>query len=89
MQQSISDDEQVWITRMGFLVEIQSSSVRGKGGKIKKIDKEHFVDTDTGEVKKFKKHSKSSRKENYNSIYKTLRTALYGYMMVIYWCERK
>lgn len=73
--QSIADEERVRVTKMGSVVEIQVSSMRGKGGKIKKIDKEHYIDTDTGEVKKFKKHNRTSRKENYNSIYKTLRTA--------------
>ena len=71
----IPDTERVRITRMGDIVEVQASSMRGKGGKIKRIDKYRFVDTETGEVKHFAQHNRKSRKENYSSLQKTFRNA--------------
>ncbi len=71
----IPDAEEVRITKMGQVIEVQASSMRGKGGKIKRIDKDFFVDVETGEVKRYAKHNRKSRKENYNSLQKTFRNA--------------
>lgn len=72
---NIPNTEQVRITRMGNIIEVQASSMRGKGGKIRRIDKDNFVDTATGEVKQYTQHKRKSRKENYSSLHRSFRNA--------------
>ena len=73
--EAIDYTENVRVTKMGNIIEVQQSNIRGKGGKIKKISKDEYIDTTTGEIKKFNKHNRTSRKENHNSLYQTFRKA--------------
>ncbi len=73
--EAIDYEENVRVTKMGNIIEVQQSSIRGKGGKIKKISKDEYIDTETGEIKKFNKHNRTSRKDTYNSLYQTFRKA--------------
>ena len=50
---SVSDSALVRFTEMGHIAEIMFSERRSRGGCITKIDKDHYVDNRTGELKKF------------------------------------
>ena len=50
---SVSDSALVRFTEMGHIAEIMFSERRSRGGYITKIDKDHYVDNRTGELKKF------------------------------------
>lgn len=50
--EAIDYEANVRVTKMGNIIEVQQSTVRGKGGKIKKISKEEYIDTTTGEIQK-------------------------------------
>lgn len=71
----ITPDEYVKVTEMGSIIELQSSNVRGIGGKTKRIDSEHYINTETGEVKKYKKKNPQSRYANYQSLSRSFKRA--------------
>ena len=74
---NIKKEDNVMVTDMNKVVEIKKSNkTTVTKGKIKRLDKTHYVDTDTGEVKEYKsKNTKtSSRKNNPESLARTGRT---------------
>ena len=74
---NIKNDDMVMLTDMNTMVELKKSNKTiVTKGKIKRIDKTHYVDIDTGEVKEYKsKNTKiSSRKNNPESLARTGRT---------------
>lgn len=81
-KKNICDEEMVYVTVMGTIAEIKkSNAVTNSDGIIKKIDKYHYVDLSTGEVKEFQKlnrtgnsQQKQSRKDSPKSLAYTAKT---------------
>ena len=74
---NINNEDNVIVTDMNTLVELKKTSKTFiPKPKIKRIDKIHYVDTDTGEVKRYrtKNDKTSSRKNNPESLARTGRT---------------
>ena len=69
IEANIKNEDMITVTDMNTLVELKKSSkTHTPKAKIKRIDKTHYVDTETGEVKQYKsKNTKtSSRKTTLN-----------------------
>ena len=73
---NINNENMVIVTDMNTMVEIKKSMRNTvTKGKIKKLDKTHYVDIDTGEVKEYRSRNTktSSRKNNPESLARTGR----------------
>lgn len=68
---SIDPREIVRLTEMGNITEIMYSKTRSHGGYITKLDRDHYADNKTGEVKKFK-HIKN-RSQDLQNVAKSLK----------------
>lgn len=66
----ISDDSKVRLKVTGNIFEVMYSEKRSRGGYIKKIDKDNYVDVRTGEVNQFK-HIEN-RSQDLNNVAKSL-----------------
>lgn len=71
----ILPDEIVTVTKMNHLTEIQYMEKMNTRATIKKIDKDHYADLSTGEIKEFK-HIEN-RSESYNSLRQTFKKIRY------------
>lgn len=72
---SIAPDDFVTVTKMNHLVEVQHMQKSNTKVNIKKLDKNHYVVLDTGEIKEFT-HSEN-RQGNYNSLRQTFKKLRY------------
>lgn len=81
---TISDDDMVTVTKMGTIAEVKKGNITPNHKPIiKKIDKHHYIDLETGELKEFKERRNSkgsnsdcnrrSRKDNPKSLSTTGR----------------
>jgi len=71
----ILPDDIVTVTKMNHLTEIQHMQKMNSRATIKKIDKDHYADLSTGEIKEFK-HIEN-RSESYNSLRQTFKKIRY------------
>lgn len=71
----IPNDTLVRVRDMGTVIDIQHSSMRGVGAPIKRIDKEHFVITETGEVREYEEHDNAFRIKNIGSVRRSMKKA--------------
>ena len=67
----IAPEDIVTVTKMNHLTEIQHMKKMNTRATIKKIDKDHYADLSTGEIKKYK-HIEN-RSESYNSLRQTFK----------------
>ena len=67
----LNADSQVVVKETGNQTEVKYM-INNTGGVIRKIDKEHYYDIRSGEVKKYE-HKAKSRKDNKSSIKRTMR----------------
>lgn len=74
-EQIISDSAMVTVTEMAHIVEVQHMKKVNKRAHIKKIDKEHYVDLSTGEMRKFE--LSEVRAQNINSLRQTFKKMRY------------
>ena len=74
-EQIISDSAMVTVTEMAHIVEVQHMKKVNKRAHIKKIDKEHYVDLSTGEMRKFE--LSEVRAHNINSLRQTFKKMRY------------
>lgn len=72
---SIHSNALVTVTDMGHIVEVQHMDKRNSASHIQKIDKDHYVHLETGELLEFKKSD--NRAENINSLRKTFKKLRY------------
>lgn len=71
----IKPDDLVTVTEMNHIVEVQHMEKMNTKNRIKKIDKERYMDIDTGEIKEFE--LSENRQENYNSLRQTFKRLRY------------
>lgn len=71
----IKPDDLVTVTAMNHIVEVQHMEKMNTKNRIKKIDKERYMDIETGEIKEFQ--LSENRKENYNSLRQTFKKLRY------------
>lgn len=74
-EQIISNSSIVTVTEMEHIVEVQYMKKLNKSARIKKIDKEHYIDLSTGEMRKFE--LSEVRSENANSLRQTFKKMRY------------
>ena len=67
----LKGDTEVSVTEMGNILEIKYLSSYNTSISIQKIDKNHYVDKETGEIKEFQKSD--NRSENVKSISATFK----------------
>lgn len=72
---SIGKNDLVTVTKMNHIVEVQHMEKRNSRNHIKKLDKDTYLDLETGEVKEFN-HSEN-RQQNYNSLRQTFKKLRY------------
>lgn len=72
---NICDDDIVTVTKMGHVVEMQYMQKRNYKATIKKLNKDKYINLQTGELKKFE-HMKN-RKDSYNSLRQTFKRLRY------------
>lgn len=80
----IPDDALVKVTRMGNVIEIMQMDKLNSKISIQKIDKDHYIDLYTGEVKEY--NHQENRKESIVSLYRTFRK-LRGYINTNFYGE--
>jgi len=71
----IAPKDMVKVTTMNHIVEVQYMEKTNRKNNIKKIDKEHYVDLSTGEIKEFQ--LSENRQQNYNSLRQTFKKLRY------------
>lgn len=71
----IADDDLVTVTEMNHIVEVQHMRKMNRQAHIKKLDKDRYVDLQTGEIKEFK-HIEN-RSDSYNSLRQTFKKLRY------------
>ena len=71
----ISEKAIVTVTKMAHIVEVQHMDKANKSAHIKKIDKEHYVDLSTGEMREFQ--LSEVRSDNVNSLRQTFKRMRY------------
>lgn len=71
----IADDDLVTVTEMNHIIEVQHMRKMNRQAYIKKLDKDRYVDLQTGEIKKFK-HIEN-RSQSYNSLRQTFKKLRY------------
>lgn len=74
-ESTISEKSVVTVTKMAHIVEVQHMTKLNKSAHIKKIDKEHYVDLSTGEIRKFE--LSEVRSDNINSLRQTFKKLRY------------
>lgn len=72
---SLAPDDFVTVTEMNHIVEVQHMTKMNSKAHIKKLDKDHYVVIETGEIKEFQ-HSEN-RQGNYNSLRQTFKKLRY------------
>ncbi len=71
----ISGETTVRVRNMGSVVDIQYSSMRGKGASVKRIDKEHYINVETGEVSDYEEKETKFRIQNVGSVRRSMQKA--------------
>lgn len=71
----IAEDDLVTVTEMNHIVEVQHMRKMNRQAHIKKLDKDRYVDLQTGEIKEFK-HIEN-RSDSYNSLRQTFKKLRY------------
>lgn len=71
----LSKNDIVKVTKMNHIVEVQYMEKMNRKNNIKKIDRDRYVDIQTGEIKEFE-HSET-RKDNQNSLRQTFKKLRY------------
>lgn len=71
----ISPDDIVKVTKMNHIIEVQHMEKMNRRANIKKLDKNHYLNISTGEIKEFEHIS--SRKESFNSLRQTFKKMRY------------
>lgn len=66
----------VRVTKMNHIVEVQHMEKMSTGSSIRRLDKHHYVDIRTGEIREFEKFS-DKRSDNFNSLRKTFKNLRY------------
>lgn len=72
----ILDSQNVTLTKMNHIIEIQYMEKRNYNAHVKKINNTEYVYLGTGEVREFEFKAKN-RSESINSMYKTLKRLRY------------
>lgn len=68
-------NETVKVTKMNHIIEVQHMEKMNRKAHIRKIDKDRYIDIETGEIHEFE-HSEN-RQENYNSLRQTFKKLRY------------
>lgn len=71
----IKDSDNITVTKMGHIIEVQYMQKSNSKASIKKIDKNTYIDLSTGEIKEFEEYE--NRGDSKNSLYQTFKKMRY------------